>query len=102
MLRQALRTSLRNQEILCDLPDILKTGIDTLGYELATEPVAAPPYLTVTSLGPVLRGSVEDGRMVITIGVFRLSSEDPRRYVRVAENRPLTVQWIERTSGEAN
>lgn len=94
-LRQALETELRNRGVISDFPDILMTAIQTLGYELSVEPVAAPPYVTVSSLGPVLRGAVSEGRVVITIGVFKVTSHGPTQYVRTELNRPLLVEWRE-------
>lgn len=101
MIRQALRAALRNRGILLTLPKVLGTAIDTVGYELSSNLVAAPPYVTVTSLGPVLRATLDAGRIVTTIKLFRVSNEGRYRYVRASENHPLMVEWIETPSMEA-
>lgn len=65
------------------LPALLVDAVAALGEELPAEPVAAPPYLTVTSVGPVLRATFADARLVMTIRVFAIE-RDPTRYVRGA------------------
>jgi hypothetical protein len=40
------------------------------GGQLQAEPVAAPPYVAVTSVGPVLRATLPGGRLVVTVRVF--------------------------------
>jgi hypothetical protein len=63
------------------LPVVLAGAVDALGENLPAEPVAAPPYLTVTSIGPVLRATLSSARLVITIRVFAVE-RDSTRYVR--------------------
>ena len=65
------------------LPTLLAGVVDTLGEDLSAQPVAAPPYLAVTSVGPVLRATLADARLVVTIRVFAIE-RDPTRYVRGA------------------
>ena len=65
------------------LPALLADAVAALGEEFPAEPVAAPPYLTVTSVGPVLRATLAGARLVITIQVFAIE-HDPTRYVRGA------------------
>lgn len=97
-LRQALETALRNRGVMSDFPEIILTATEALGYELSADPVAAPPYVTVSSLGPVLRGTMSEGRIVITIGVFEVTSQDPDQYVRTQLKHPLSVEWRESPS----
>jgi hypothetical protein len=45
-------------------------------------PVAAPPYVVVTSEGVVLRATIPDGRLVVTLRVFDVERGAETRYVR--------------------
>jgi|SRR5699024_1055654 len=63
------------------LPAVLVGAVDALGESLEAEPVAAPPYVVVTSRGPVLRATLDPGRLVIAVRAFEIE-RDPTRYVR--------------------
>lgn len=52
------------------LPDVLADAVGVAGGTLRAEPVAAPPSVTITSVGPVLRATLPDGRLVVTIRAF--------------------------------
>lgn len=52
------------------LPEALAGGVAATGRELPADPVAASPYVTVTSRGPVLRATLRDFRLVVTIHAF--------------------------------
>ncbi|WP_235853537.1 hypothetical protein [Halosimplex salinum] len=80
-LAAALERELADAGVLDRLPAVLETAVDAAGLELAADPVAAPPYVAVTSRGPVLRGSTPDGRLVVVLRAFRVE-RDPLRYVR--------------------
>ena len=67
--------------VLDRLPAVLAEAVDALGAELPAQPVAAPPYVAITSVGPVLRATLDAGRLVITIHAFGIEC-DPTRYVR--------------------
>ncbi|WP_336344475.1 hypothetical protein [Halalkalicoccus ordinarius] len=56
--------------------------------------MAAPPYVTVTSRGPVLRATLSSGRLVVRIVLFDVE-RDPVRYVRRG-GRPEDVLRVER------
>lgn len=59
---------------------LLYTAVDTTGYDLRGDPVPAPPYLVVTSRGPVCRGTLEDGRrLVVLLELFEVHRR-PRGY----------------------
>lgn len=69
------------------LPTVLADTVTLLGSPLTAEPVAAPPYVVVTSVGPIMRATLEDRRLVITIEAFRVNRDwdkdrDTHRYVR--------------------
>ena len=65
------------------LPAVLVGAVEALGETLPAEPVAAPPYVAITSRGPVLRATLESGRLVVTIRAFDVEREPralrPRR-----------------------
>jgi hypothetical protein len=63
------------------LPTVLVGAVHALGEELPADPVPAPPYVAITSLGPVLRATLDSGRLVITIYAFDIE-RGPTRYVR--------------------
>ncbi|EMA46374.1 hypothetical protein C448_06323 [Halococcus morrhuae DSM 1307] len=80
---EPFENTLVDRDITGRLPALLAGAVDALGEELPAEPVAAPPYLTITSVGPVLRATLADARLVMTIRVFAIE-RDPTRYVRGA------------------
>jgi hypothetical protein len=75
-----LRAALRESGVAERLPGLLTGAVSAVGGELRAPPVAAPPYVVVTSVGPVLRATLTDRRLVVTIGVFtvRRDAEGPR------------------------
>ncbi|WP_224268824.1 hypothetical protein [Haloprofundus salinisoli] len=58
------------------LPGLLARCVDAGGYQLAAPAVAAPPYVVITATGPVLRATLEPGRLVISIRVFEVERGD--------------------------
>ncbi|WP_232686618.1 hypothetical protein [Halobacterium zhouii] len=66
--------------VLDRLPDVLAGAVDAAGAELAASPVAAPPYVVVTSRGVVLRATVDAGRLVVRVDAFRVTEDG--RYER--------------------
>lgn len=60
---------------------VLIDAVDATGARSSRNPVAAPPYVTVASVGPVLRATLPIGRLVIAVEVFAVE-RDPTRYVR--------------------
>jgi len=58
------------------LPALLETATDRLGATPVADPVAAPPYVVVTSRGPVLRATLPRRRVVVTLAVVEV--EDGR------------------------
>lgn len=90
-----LRTRLTNQGILESLPTVIETAADVLGAELVASPVPAPPYVVITSRGPVLRGTLPDTRVVITVAVFRVDRGAPVTYRR-REDLSVSVECRDR------
>lgn len=79
-----MRATLDRAGVLEALADVLVDAADAAGYELSAPPVAAPPYVTVTSRGPMLRATVDPGRLVVTIAVFDVERGDDVSYTRTA------------------
>ncbi len=81
-----LETVLEHAGVVRRLPALLEGAVQATGGTLPATPVPAPPYVVVTSRGPVLRATTDRGRLVITIGVFDVERTDGEiRYVRSAE-----------------
>ena len=80
----ALGDGLAATGVLDRCPSVLEEVTAVAGHQLAADPVAAPPYVTVTSLGPVLRAPLTTGRLVVRVEVFAVErvSGEAARYVR--------------------
>jgi len=82
-----LGAALSEAGLLGAYPSVLAECVAAAGGTLRAEPVAAPPYVTVTSAGPVLRATLDAGRLVVTLAVFDVERPDEGgrpRYVRAA------------------
>lgn len=77
-----LRAALERAGLLDRLPAVLDGCVAAAGYELPARPVAAPPYVVVASRGPVLRATLSDGRLVVTVRAFDVERGTETRYVR--------------------
>jgi hypothetical protein len=91
---EPLRTVLERAGLPERYPAMLVDAVAALGESLPASPVAAPPYVTVTSRGPVLRATLPEDRLVVRIAVFAVE-RDPVRYVRRGR-RPEEVLEVER------
>lgn len=78
----ALERELGRRGVLSAFPELLAGAVAAAGYELLARPVPAPPYVTVTSLGPIARATVRDARFVLSIRVFEIERGERTRYVR--------------------
>lgn len=93
----AFRAELEERSILETLPELLAAAVDAGGYSVTATPVPAPPYVTIASTGPVLRGTVPDGRFVISIDcfeVFRLSEADTPTNSGAADGDASGVAYV--------
>jgi hypothetical protein len=84
---EPFRAVLSEAGLLAAYPSVLAECVAAAGGELRAEPVPAPPYVTVTSVGPVLRATLDGGRLVVTLAVFdvwRDAGDGRPRYVRGA------------------
>lgn len=67
-----LRDELDERGLLHELTGLLATAVDAAGFALSARPVPAPPYVAMTSTGPVLRATVDDGRLVVRLDCFEV------------------------------
>lgn len=96
-----LTAALRETGALERFPAALADAVDATGRSLPATPVAAPPYVVVTSRGPVLRATLSDGRLVVSIRAFAVERPEPEsgsgsgsaeaRYVRASGDPAETV-----------
>lgn len=86
------RTLLAETGLLEAYPAVLAECVTAAGGALRAAPVAAPPYVTVTSTGPVLRATLSGGRLVVALAVFEVDRTDEHpRYVRAARTPETAV-----------
>ncbi|WP_290818698.1 hypothetical protein [Halovivax sp.] len=78
-----LRAALREAGVLDRLPHVLADVVGAIGHEIPASPVAAPPYVVVTSRGPMLRATIEPGRLVVRLDAFDVRPEPGARYERL-------------------
>lgn len=90
---EPLRAELDRDDVTAALLDALADAAAAVGEELPHDPVPEPPYLAVTSRGPVLRATLDAGRLVVVVRAFRVA-RSPVRYVR-AGDRPGEVLRVE-------
>ncbi len=94
LLRRVLTEQLQAHELLEPLLAMLSTAAEAVGQGIEGAPIPAPPYLSVTSRGPVCRGTLSDGcRLVIELLVFAVESQ-PRQYV-FTDADPATCLHVE-------
>ncbi|SDQ90728.1 hypothetical protein [Natronobacterium texcoconense] len=74
-----LRSTLETAGVLERLPAVLEDAVDAMGCELQAEPVAGPPYVVVTTRGPMLRATIDPGRLVIRFDAFEVVRTDAGR-----------------------
>ncbi|ELY43488.1 hypothetical protein [Natronorubrum sulfidifaciens] len=81
-----LRSALEATGLLEQLPLVLADVVAAMGYELRAQPVPAPPYVVVTSRGPLLRATIDPGRLVVRFDAFEVvrdaDPEQPPAYRR--------------------
>jgi hypothetical protein len=84
------RAALDEAGVLERCPAVLADAVAATGGELRAEPVATPPYVTVTGAGLVLRGTTATGRLVVTLRAFDVRRR-PTRYVRGPDSVPAAL-----------
>ncbi|WP_049900426.1 hypothetical protein [Natrinema sp. J7-1] len=65
-----LHRALEEAGLLRLLPGVLADAVDATGSQLRARPVPEPPSLVVTSRGPVLRATIDPGRLVVRFDAF--------------------------------
>ncbi len=95
-VRADLRATFERAGLLAGFVSLLPDVVDAAGGTLSAPPVAAPPYVAVTSTGPVLRATLGDARLVVRIevyavvdGTFVWREPTPAEAVRVAVRRRM-------------
>lgn len=77
---EPLEHLLREQGLAADLLGMLQTGTAVMGETVQGRPIPAPPYLVITSRGPICRGTLSDGRrLVVALELFAVR-RSPTRY----------------------
>ena len=82
-IAQPLRDRLESAGLLSALSLVLTDLVESAGFTLSAPPVAAPPYVVVTSRGPILRATIAPGRLVVRFEVFEVTREPNTRYRRL-------------------
>lgn len=69
---EPFHAALAERGLLEQLAHMLADVAEATGHELHGTPVPAPPYVVVTSRGPMLRGTIDPGRLVIAFDAFEV------------------------------
>jgi hypothetical protein len=90
-----LRAALRESGVHDRLPTVLAGAVSAVGEQLQARPVAGPPYVVVTSVGPVLRATLAERRLVVTLELFTVEHDggDPRYARQPADADPVAVEF---------
>lgn len=75
---EALERELTARRVLPRVPAVIEDLASAAGLSLAAPPVAAPPYVTVTGGGLVIRLPTSTQRVVITVRTFWIGRNPPR------------------------
>lgn len=83
-LRANFRAAMERAGLVEELAGLLPDLVDAAGETMAAPPVASPPYVAVTSTGPVLRATLDEKRLVVRIEAFAVEDglfvwNDPTR-----------------------
>lgn len=90
-----LERELRSRGVFGEFPEALAGCVAAAGRTLRATPVAAPPYVVCTSAGPVLRATLSDGRLVVTLRVFEREGGSGPRHVRVGNDGTSVAVSVE-------
>ncbi|MDT3433336.1 hypothetical protein [Haloarcula sp. 1CSR25-25] len=77
---EPLEHLLRERGLAEDLIEMLQTGTAAMDETVQGRPIPAPPYLVITSRGPVCRGTVSDGRRLVVVLELFAVRRAPTRY----------------------
>jgi len=79
---EPLRAALDEAGLIERFPDVLADCVRAVDREPPAEIVPRPPYVAITSVGPVLRATLSDGRLVATLRAFVVDRSDGVTYRR--------------------
>jgi hypothetical protein len=88
---EPLSRQLRETGLLARFPNVLSGAVSAAGLSMRATPVPAPPYVTVTGRGPMLRATVSAGRLVVLLRAFDVIHEGETRYVRGTDDLRAAV-----------
>lgn len=77
-----MRAVLTSSGVFARLPTVLVDLVDYAGYDLPADPVAAPPYVVITSRGPLLRATLPPGRLLVRFDTFEIHKDRNAGYQR--------------------
>ena len=90
-VRAPLAAALADAGVLEAAPALLADAVDATGHVLRARPVPAPPYVVVTSRGPLFRATIEPGRLVIGLEAFEAVREPAVGYRRLEGVEPTVT-----------
>jgi len=77
---EPLEYLLRERGLAEDLLGMLLTGTEAMNETMQGRPVPTPPYLVITSRGPICRGTLSDGRRLVVLLELFTVRRSPTRY----------------------
>lgn len=77
-----LREALTDAGLIQRFPDVLADCLRAIDREPPARIVPEPPYVAISSVGPVLRATLSDGRLVATLRAFVVDREGGVAYRR--------------------
>lgn len=69
-IRDPLSATLKRAGVLERYTVALVDAVEAAGGSIPATPVAAPPYVVVTSTGPTLRATLDGDRLIVRVEVF--------------------------------
>jgi hypothetical protein len=95
-VREGTEARLRSAGVWESLPRVLAGCVEQTGNRLRAPPVAAPPYVAATATGVVLRATLDDGRLVVSIEALAVERTDRGPMLRardVSGEEVVRVEW---------
>ncbi|WP_266080173.1 hypothetical protein [Haladaptatus caseinilyticus] len=91
---EPLSRELHESGLLPVFSTILAEAVSAAGFSMQATPVPAPPYVALTSRGPILRATVSAGRLVVSFHVFDVRRTTRTCYIQGTRD-PRDVIMIE-------
>jgi hypothetical protein len=95
-VRRGTEARLRELGVWQRLPRVLAGCVAQAGRELSAPPVAAPPYVAATATGVVLRATLGEGRLVVSLDALSVERGDGGVVLRqrdVSDEGLVRVEW---------